>query len=231
MQSMLRRMGRPANPAASHLGIKLRHKRNADRLSLSSLGSLIGVSKQALSQIENGTTKNLKGETLVKVAQYLEEDAANLIISKTPRKNRSMGIERGPSIKRNCPLIRWTQVLDWHRTKSMGAMTAFEDIEAWYPCPVECSPSTFVLRVRGASMEPRFHDGEHIFIDPAVPASKDKYVIAHIEGAEEPILRQVVLEGGRRYLRPSNPMWPEPIIEVGAKVNIIGVVVYQGRPV
>ena len=221
-------MGRRSHPTTSALGKKVRHKRKEEGLSLERLGQRLGISKQGLSFIENGTTKTLRGETLVKLSQWLGEDSANLVLSDRPTKKRDLRLERGASIRRNCPLIEWSKVSEWQ--KNMGAVLS-EDVEAWYPCPVECSPSTFVLKVRGVSMEPKFKDGEHIFVDPTMPASADKYVIAHVEGSLEPVLRQVVLEGGRRFLRPTNSHWPEAILEINSRVSIVGVVIYKGEPV
>lgn len=200
------------------------------KLSLEQVGQLTGLTKQRLSQIERGEAdpNNFSGATLVAIAQFLGEEEANLVPGHKAKKNGTTALERGPVIRRNCPLIPWSKAQGY--AGNMGAVLS-EGVEAWYPCPVECSTETFVLRVRGASMEPRFHDGEHIFVDPGVPASSEKYVIAHIHGSEEPVLRQVILEGGRRFLRPCNPMWPEPIIELNYNITIVGVVVYKGEPV
>lgn len=36
--------------------------------------------------------------------------------------------------------------------------------------------------------------------------------------------KQLVMEGSRRFLKPLNPAWPEPIIELGTDAMICGVV-------
>jgi SOS-response transcriptional repressor LexA len=219
-------MGRKAQPAVSSIGRKLRHRREKLGLSQEEAGMRLGLSKQRISQIERGESHEFSGTTLVALGQFLEEDETNLVPGSTKKGKKAL--DRGPVIQRRCPLISWRKALE--HSRNMAAVLS-EDVEAWYPCPVECGPSTFVLKARGASMEPKFRDGEHIFVDPSMPASAEKYVIVQVEGSEEPLLRQIILEAGRRYLRPVNALWPEPIIEVNAQTTIIGVVVYKGEPV
>jgi SOS-response transcriptional repressor LexA len=227
---MLRRMGRKSRPSETPVGQQIQQRRKELGLSLERVGQITGLSKQRLSQIERGeaNANKFSADTLLSIAQFLGVDEANLVPGHNPKKNGKSPLERGPVIRRSCPLIAWSKATVY--VGNMGAVLS-EGVEAWYPCPVECSPETFVLRVRGASMEPKFRDGEHIFVDPGVPASADKYVIAYVEHSDQPILRQVILEGGRRYLRPANPLWPEPIIELTSHITIVGVVVYKGEPV
>jgi SOS-response transcriptional repressor LexA len=78
-------------------------------------------------------------------------------------------------------------------------------------------------------MEPRFHDGDLIFVDPEVPAANGKYVVVSFEEPGETTFKQLIVEGRRRYLRALNPDWPERIIEFGGAATICGVVVFKGE--
>jgi SOS-response transcriptional repressor LexA len=97
------------------------------------------------------------------------------------------------------------------------------------PCPVPCSPGSFVLGVKGASMEPRFYNGDLIFVDPEVVPESGKYVVIKLEDADEAMFRQLIIEGGQKYLKALNPDWPDRIIEIDEKTKICGVVVFKGE--
>jgi SOS-response transcriptional repressor LexA len=131
----------------------------------------------------------------------------------------------GPTIKRVVPLISWEGVVE------MPATYEFSTKLGSYLCPVECSEQTFVLRVMGASMEPRFRDGELIFVDPAVKPEHGKFVIARPESEHEPVFRQLIVEGKRRYLQTLNTYWPERVIELTGNDRLIGVVIFKGEPI
>ena len=134
--------------------------------------------------------------------------------------------EPGPGAHSFRPLISWVQAGAW--TEIAGSFSA-EDAEAYLPCPVRCSAETFVLRVRGESMEPRFRDGDLIFVDPAVSPDHGRLVVVRGEDSNEATFKQLIVEGERKYLKALNPDWPERIIERDAAAAICGVVVFKGE--
>lgn len=143
---------------------------------------------------------------------------------KEPGSQRS-NVATGPTIKRVVPLIGWDQIgMDLEPLKAAG-------IEARFMCPIECSEKTFVLYVGGISMEPRFRDGEMIYVDPEVRASHGRFVIARPTPDREPVFRQLIIEGGKQYLRAINSSWPDHVIEVGTSVQFLGVVIFKGEPI
>ena len=100
--------------------------------------------------------------------------------------------DTGPGARSLHPLISWVQAGAW--TEVGGAFTA-GDAEALLPCPVRCSDETFVLRVRGESMEPRFRDGDLIFVDPAVSPDHGRFVVVRGEDSGEATFKQLIVEG------------------------------------
>lgn len=100
------------------------------------------------------------------------------------------------------------------------------DAEDWLPCPKRCGPRTFALRVRGISMEPKYQDGDIIFVDPDVAPSHGSHVVVRLGDEQEATFKQLVLEGSRRFLRALNPDWPGPkLIEIDGNATIVGVVI------
>jgi SOS-response transcriptional repressor LexA len=90
-------------------------------------------------------------------------------------------------------------------------------------CPVNCGPGTFALKVQGESMEPRYHDGDIIFVDPDKSAVHGSYVIVRLENEQEATFKQLAIDGSRRYLKPLNTRYP--VIEITTEAKIVGVVI------
>jgi len=124
-----------------------------------------------------------------------------------------------------CPLISWAHACETVIPKPSEPRIA----ENILPCPVPCSQGTFILRVKGASMEPRFYNGDLIFVDPDIVAESGKYVVVKLEDADEATFKQLIIEGGRKYLKALNPDWPERIVELGDTTKVCGVVVFKGE--
>ena len=142
--------------------------------------------------------------------------------------DREYDAEPGPDIRGLHPLISWVQAGEW---ADIATYFELDDAEDLIPCPVHCSKGTFVLRVRGESMEPKFHDGDLIFVDPQVFPDNGRYVVVRIQGSHEATFKQLIVEGDRRYLKALNPDWPNRIIEVSSEATICGVVVFKGEVV
>lgn len=136
-------------------------------------------------------------------------------------------VELGPRVRGVVPLISWVQAGAWCE---MQEGMELQSVETWLPCAVSHSSSTFALRVRGLSMfnphERRsFRDGDIIFVDPAKDYENGSLVIAKLPDSREATFKQLVIEGQRQFLKPLNPAWPDPIIELPEDAMICGVVV------
>ena len=123
------------------------------------------------------------------------------------------------------PILSWVQAGTW--TEAREPPTAAERLN----CPLPCGPDTFVLKVAGESMAPRFPDGDYIFVDPDLPAGNGSYVVVRRPNDGAATFKQLVVENERRYLKAANPNWPEPIVEAQVDTAVCGVVFFQARPV
>ena len=132
----------------------------------------------------------------------------------------------GADVVTLCPIVDWTQVPTDQRSSLDQQGQRFEGL---LPCPVPCSQGTFVLRVKGASMEPKFGNSDLIFVDPEVPAESGKYVVVRLAGSDEADFKQLIVEGGRRYLKALDPDWPDRIAEMEEAAQVCGVVVFKGE--
>ena len=67
---------------------------------------------------------------------------------------------------------------------------------------MEFGPETFFLRMAGASMSPRFEDGDYLWVDPDEPAGAGRFVVIDDPETGERTARLMVIEAdGRRALR------------------------------
>ncbi len=130
----------------------------------------------------------------------------------------------GPTIHRQLPLINWVQAGNWTDITNTESLDGVD----YLPCPVKCSPRSFVLRVQGSSMEPKFNDGDLIFVDPEVEAIHGKYVVVQLNGSNQATFKQLIVENNQQFLKAVNPGWPDRIIAIEEEATICGVVVFKG---
>lgn len=83
----------------------------------------------------------------------------------------------------------------------------------------------FALRVIGDSMEPLFHAGEVVIVNPDLQCDSGNYVVAKTpdHGAEEATIKQLKKYGEHLYLHPLNPKYDD--ILVTKKHKIVGKIV------
>jgi len=108
------------------------------------------------------------------------------------------------------PLIAWNQVADWLKVGPARAPSQ------WFGAPIDVSDRSFYLEIRGDSMHDpaaatAFREGEMVLLDPSVMPTHGAFVLVLAEDADEPIFRQLVVEGGKHYLKAINPSWPDRI--------------------
>lgn len=138
---------------------------------------------------------------------------------------REDDVEEGPEVGRPVPELDWVSAGRPEAVQACGLTDAI----AYHPSPFPGRPHLFALRIRGASMEPRFKEGDLIYIDPDEPAAHGKFVVVTLEDRNEALFKQLLIEGGRRYLRALNPSWPEQIVEIDGNATICGVAVFKGE--
>lgn len=134
--------------------------------------------------------------------------------------------EPGPDIRGKHPLISWVQAGAW---ESIVDNFAPGDAEDWLDSPVNVSTLSFYLRVRGESMfDPAdhrsFREGELVLVDPNAQAEHKSFVVVRLDDEAEATFKQLILEGGKKYLKALNPNWPNRIFEVNGNATICGVV-------
>jgi SOS-response transcriptional repressor LexA len=209
-------------------GDRIRHIREELELSQEAFGRHMSVSKAAVSQWENGDTKNLRPANLFAIQNFTgysaEWIATGAGTARTKGKRGADNTKAGPAIA-SVPLISWVQAGQW-----ADVVDVYRPGEGEKPIYTtrKVGPHAFALRVVGDSMEnpngrPTYPQGSIIIVDPDREAAHGNAVIVRLEDSKQATFKQLVVEGGVRYLKPLNPRYP--IMKVDRKASFCGVVV------
>jgi len=90
------------------------------------------------------------------------------------------------------------------------------------------SNGAFALRVRGYSMEPEFHEGDIIIVNPALKQEHNDYrVVSNDDG--EATFKQLKKYGKTRVLHPLNPKYEDIELNRATEYRVIGVVIEKKK--
>jgi len=187
-----------------------------------------GISQATISKIERGDQEQSVHTPVL--ASALQVDS--LWLATGTGQPHQMGIgelipdynaaDPWPALRVQVPLISWVQAGELCESAAPFQPDAADE---WMPCPVPHSKHAYALRVRGPSMEPKFHEGEIVVVDPEAIAFSGRFVIAKKTGLQEVTLKQLIMDGGETYLKAANPNWPDQIIRITEQWIICGVVI------
>lgn len=215
----------------NEIGKRIAEARAAKGMNQSELARALGVTPQAVQKWEAGGAP--KGARLREVAQALGTTVEYLLTGSITAVHKfaqdaDANVEPGPDLRGRVPLISWVQAGHWNDVIDNFATG---DAEDWLQCPRKFGPRTFALRVRGISMEPKYQDGDIIFVDPDIQAEHGKNVVVRLDDEHEATFKQLVVEGGQMFLRALNPDWPGPkLIQINGNATICGVVIGKWVP-
>lgn len=188
----------------------------------SELARQLGTGRASVSHWRTGQVVP-SSDNLLKLAKALRCNARWLASGVgTPEGN--VELELGPDLRGKAPLISWVQAGKWKEI-DMECLRQSETI--FYQHTANVSDEAFALRVKGDSMTSftggkSIPEGSVIIVDPNVPAEHGKVVVARLEESNEATLKQLVIDGGIKYLKPFNNSYPT--LPINGNCTIIGVV-------
>ncbi|MBB1384392.1 helix-turn-helix domain-containing protein [Pseudoalteromonas sp. SG45-5] len=199
---------------------RVKKLRKALDLTQHQLAELVGVAQNSIQKLEKGDTKNPRNiEALARALQCTPE-----FLQFGISENKNNNVMPGPTIKNTAPLISWVQAGAWSEISEIKAYDAER-----FMCPVNCSDLTFVLKVQGISMEPKFDEGDLIFVDPEAECIHGSYVVARLDDDNQATFKQLIIEGGHKFLKAANPNWPEQLIPINGNCTLVGKVIFTGK--
>ncbi|USH03673.1 helix-turn-helix domain-containing protein [Grimontia kaedaensis] len=220
------------------LGDRIKERRNQLGLTQEELASMVSkrvpsmkFSRVSLSNVELGIQNSVKDVVLLALVDFLKCNANWLVLGKGP-----IEFVAGDGFTNSqetdgitvCPLLTWEQANNFADTGRVSS----DDFE-YIACPSVCGKSTFVTKVRGDSMTPRFEEGDLIFVDPdSLEPLHGKLVVAKFDSASDITFKQVQSIDGSLFLTALNPSYPPELKYVNASQHckIIGSVVAHVKP-
>ena len=128
--------------------------------------------------------------------------------------------ERRPSY----PLLSWVSAGAWSEACEPYAL---KDIDEWFESDAHIEGSGFWLRVQGDSMTSpvgvSIPEGMLILVDTGKEAKNGSLVIAKLVDANEATFKKLVIDGGQKFLKPLNPLYP--LTPINGNCKILGTVV------
>ncbi|MBF0135624.1 MAG: helix-turn-helix domain-containing protein [Magnetococcus sp. DMHC-1] len=189
-------------------------------LNKSELARRIGVKPQSVIQWESGRTGIAK-RNILSVAEILQVSPEWLQFGRTVLETSMENLAPGPATLTRVPLISWVQAGIW--IDIVNNFQSPSDADRWIDTTRKVGRSTFALRVVGDSMEPKVPEGAIIVVDPEKEAINKSYVVVRLDNEHEATFKQLVMDGGNRFLNPINPRYPVLNLE-GRRARICGVV-------
>ena len=202
------------------LGKRVKETRKKLEYTQVKLSELSGITQQTIQKIEDGTTKNPRNIEALATALQCTPEYLRFGISD----NINSNVAPGPVLKAAVPLISWVQAGVWSDINEVREFDADR-----YLCPVKCSDKTFALKVQGVSMEPKFYDGDLIFVDPEADCIHGSYVVARLDDDNQATFKQLIIESGHKFLKAANPNWPDQLIPINGNCTLVGKVVFAGK--
>ncbi|MDN3488749.1 XRE family transcriptional regulator [Pseudoalteromonas sp. APC 3694] len=208
------------------LGKRVEKRRIQLGMTQAQLGLIAGLAQNSIHNIESGETKRPRkidalAEALNCTPEYLLFGIGE---TQSDQKSANNNVSPGPTIKATAPLISWVQAGSWSEITEIKAYDAER-----FMCPVNCSDLTFVLKVQGISMEPKFDEGDLIFVDPEAECIHGSYVVARLDDDNQATFKQLIIENGHKFLKAANPNWPEQLIPINGNCTLVGKVVFAGK--
>lgn len=192
-------------------------KRSSIGLSLREASQRTGVSHTHIRDIEGGRSV----PSFDMVMGFLDAYGINMgeLLRETGHLPDNLKTERIGSI-RHVPVISWTQAGHWREvTEPTGDYDEYVETD---------SNGAFALRVRGDSMEPEFHEGDIIIVNPALKQEHNDYLVVSNEEGEA-TFKQLKKYGRTRVLHPLNPKYEDIELNRETEYRVIGVVIEKKK--
>lgn len=180
-------------------GERIKMLRKEHNLTQEELGAKIGVQKAAIQKYEKGTVKNIKRDSLLKLAQILDTTPEYLLgWDETPSNIEPINDSEFVMI----PIIGRVAA-----GISCFAENNIVDYEPVLKSDVRDGEQYSFLRVVGDSMYPVFMEGDLVLVRCQSSVDSGSYAVVTIDG-EDGVIKKVVYGKDFIELQSINPMYP-----------------------
>jgi len=120
------------------------------------------------------------------------------------------------------PVAGWVHAGKFASTE--GVEVAGAGAEEWVYSDIR-GKNLFALRVENDSMEPLFHPGDYLIVNPNLKPVTGDYVIAKLPSEGKATFKKLVEREGIIILRPLNPAYEDIVLTPADEFEILGKVV------
>ena len=201
------------------LGERLKHARRLVGIGQEELAQCAKISQSAVSAIERRNPES---------SQFTHVLAKCLGVSATwlatgEGKPNAQADDRHYLI--DVPIISWVQAGDWSQVEDPHLPGVADE---WIPFATTRkseNKNMYALRVQGVSMQPAFNEGDIVIVDPDRDAKHGDYVVVRLDDDDAATFKQLIIEGGRKFLKAANPVWTPQLQSINGNATLCGVVV------
>lgn len=180
-------------------GERIKRLRKEHHLTQEELGTHIGVQKAAIQKYEKGTVKNIKRDSLIKLAKVLDTTPEYLL-----------GWEETPSNIEEFDESEFVKIPIIGRVAAGTTCFAENNIVDYEPVhkgDISRGEQYAFLRVVGDSMYPVFMEGDLVLVRCQSSVDSGSYAVVTVDG-EDGLVKKVVYGKNFIELQSINPMYP-----------------------
>lgn len=198
----------------------LRLAREKADMSQDAVAALFDISRAAVAQWESEDAAKRTKPDIDKLSVLAQAYGVSTDWLLTGREfagtKQTSGAYQLPAVRR-LPIVSWVQA---GRGREAEDPHPPGDGDGFIDTTRRLGPNAYALKIRGDSMEPRFHEGDTIIVDPAIAPHHGSYVVVRFDQRQEATFKQLVLDGDRKYLKPLNERYP--IEEIDESATLCG---------
>ncbi|MBF0141832.1 MAG: helix-turn-helix domain-containing protein [Magnetococcales bacterium] len=121
------------------------------------------------------------------------------------------------------PTTARVPLLTWKEAGGGEFGSPLREPSTWIAVAPRIGKNTFAMRISGDTMAPEFTEGDIILVDPDIPVDHNRFVVVRPKPGDEATFKQLIVDGGVRYLKPLNIRYP--LVEIGPEAEFRGVIV------
>ena len=193
------------------------HNMDAVELSLKT-----GVPTSTISRLRSPSDRSPNLSSLMPIADFFDVTISQLIGEDSINYINDMdNDEITSSSKLLIPVLDEDTIEDYINNKEIE----FESISIDLPV----NETSFAYLLNGNAMEPEFPDKTLLIIDPTIEPENLDFILLITTHKKKPIFRQILIEGGERYIKASNPLFNDFNKLSNPNDKILGVMVQSRR--
>ena len=185
-------------------------------ISEAELARKIKIPTATLNKLKTGSIEDPRTSTLTIIAKYFGLTIEQLL-------------GHAPIAKTFAKTYVHVPILDYKNIPNTDISTLnFANHHSWVSVNITNEihkAKLFAIRTYGSAMAPYFDKNTIAIIDCEHPIDNQQYILAYIEKSKEIILRQILIDGDTKILKPTNSSFDS--IKLTTHDTILGVVIYS----